>query len=304
MWFKNLRIYSLNKSFSVTPEALAEAMESFTFQPCGKLDPSRFGWVPPIGRRATELVHACNGNIMVCAKRQEKILPAAVIKEHLEERIDAISEEEGRRPGRKECETLKDEVIFSLLPKALAKSSLDFAYIAPNQQWLIANAASSKRAEELASGLREALGSFPAVPLGSHDAPVAAMTGWLREGNPPSPFSFGEECELQAPKDGRIIRCKNQDLTADELLNHIHSGMVVCKLALTWNDAIHFILDDQLAIKRVKFEDKLIEQANDRHPESAAEQFDVDFAVMATELQQFIQDLLQALGGPQLAAEA
>lgn len=303
MWFKNLRIYSLNKAFTVIPDALSEAMEKFAFQPCGKLDPVRYGWVPPLGRHSTELVHACNGNIMVCAKRQEKILPAAVIKEYLEERIEAISAEEGRRPGRKERDTLKDEVIFSLLPKTLAKSSLDFAYIAPTHKWLIANAASSKRAEDLASGLREALGSFPAVPLGSHDAPVAAMTGWLREGAPPNPFTLGEECELQAPKDGRIIRCKNQDLTADEILNHLHSGMVVSKLALTWNDAVHFILDDQLAIKRVKFEDKLIEQANDRHPESAAEQFDVDFAVMATELQQFILDLLQALGGQQLATE-
>lgn len=297
MWFKNLRIYSLNQHFKLTPEELAEALGSFSFQPCGKLDPVRHGWVAPLGRHGSELIHAGNGNIMVCLKRQEKILPAAVIKEELEERIEAIAEQEGRRPGRKERETLKDEVIFSLMPKALAKSALDFAYIATADNRLIVNASSSKRGEELASGLREALGSFPAVPLSSHDAPVVAMTSWLRDASLPAPFTLGEECELQAVKDGRIIRCKNQDLTADELLNHIHSGMVVSKLALTWNDAIHFILDDQLAVKRLKFEDKILEQANDRAPESMAEQFDVDFAVMATELRQFINDLLNALGG-------
>jgi len=297
MWFKNLRIYRLGKTFESSPEQLAEALEPFVFQPCGKLDPARYGWVAPLGRQGTELVHACSGNIMVCAKRQEKILPAAVIKEVLEDKIETISSEEGRSVSRKEREALKDEVIFSLMPRALAKSSLDFAYIAPQQHWVIANASSAKRGEDITSGLREALGSFPAVPLGSHNPPVAAMTDWLRNSAAPSPFTLGEECELQAPKDGRIIRCKNQDLTADEVLNHIHSGMVVCKLALTWNDAVHFILDDQLAIKRVKFEDKLLDQANDRQAESAAEQFDADFAVMATELHQLLNDLLQALGG-------
>jgi len=297
MWFKNLRIYSLSKQFELTPEALADALQPFGFQPCGKLDPVRYGWVPPLGRHGSELIHAGNGNIMVCIKRQEKILPAAVIKEALEDRIEAISEQEGRRPGRKERETMKDEVIFSLLPKALAKSSLDFAYISTGDNRLIVNAASSKRGEELASALREALGSFPAVPLSSHDTPVAAMTSWLRDDCLPPKFTLGEECELQAAKDGRVIRCKNQDLTADELLNHIHAGMVVSKLALTWNEAIHFVLDDQLAIKRLKFEDKILGQADERAPESMAESFDVDFAVMATELRQFINDLLEALGG-------
>jgi len=297
MWFKNLRVYRLNKGFELNPESLAQALEPFVFQPCGKLDPVRYGWVAPLGRHGSELIHACNGNIMVCAKRQEKILPAAVVKEEVEEQIARISEEEGRSIGRKERDGLKDEVIFSLLPKALAKSSLDFAYIAPRENWIVVNASSSKRAEELTSGLREALGSFPAVPLSSHDSPVVSMTNWLREGSLPLPFSLGEECELQAPKDGRVIRCKNQDLTADEFLNHIHSGMVVSKLALCWNEAIHFVLDDQLAIKRLKFEDTLLEQANENSADSAAEQFDVDFSVMATELRQFIQDLLLALGG-------
>ncbi|WP_075185034.1 recombination-associated protein RdgC [Teredinibacter haidensis] len=301
MWFKNLRIFRLSKGFTISPEELSELMEPFAFQPCGKLDPAKYGWTTPLGRHGTELVHASNGNIMVCAKRQEKILPAAVVKEEMEDRIAAISAEEARHVGRKERDALKDEVIFSLLPKAFAKSSLDFAYIAPREKWIIANAASSKHAEEIASGLREAIGSLPAVPLSSHDTPVAAMTSWLRESSAPAPFTFGEECELQAPKDGRIIRCKNQDLTADEVLSHINSGMVVSKLALTWKDAVHFILDDQLAIKRVKFEDKLIEQANDHHTETAAEQFDADFAIMATELKHFIGDLLKALGGENTA---
>lgn len=304
MWFKNLRVYRLTRAFESSPEALAETLENFAFQPCGKLDPVRYGWVPPLGRHGTSLVHATNGNIMVCAKRQEKILPAAVVKEELDERVAAISAEEGRHVGRKERDSLKDEVIFDLLPRALAKSSMDFAYIAPSERLVYVNVTSSKRAEELLSALREALGTMSAIPLNSVNPPVASMTEWLRSSELPAPFQLGEECELQAPKDDRIIRCKNQDLTADEILNHIHSGMVVNKLALTWNDAIHFIVDDQLAIKRLKFDDKLLELAGERNPESVAEEFDTDFAVMSTELKQFVADLLNAFGGINESAPA
>lgn len=297
MWFKNLRIYRLTRAFDSTPEGLAELLEPLTFQPCGKLDPVRYGWVPPLGRHGSQLVHACNGNIMVCAKRQEKILPAAVIKEQLDERVANLAAEEGRHIGRKERDSLKDEVIFDLLPRALAKSTLDFAYIAPQEKLVYVNSASSKRAEELLSGLREALGSLSAVPVTAVNPPVACMTEWLREHTLPARFTLGEECELQAPKDGRVIRCKNQDLTADEILSHIHSGMVVNKLALTWNEAIHFVLDDQLAIKRLKFDDKLLELAGERNPETAAEEFDTDFSVMSAELASFLADLLAAFGG-------
>ncbi|WP_188150133.1 recombination-associated protein RdgC [Teredinibacter waterburyi] len=297
MWFKNLRIYRLTQAFTQSPEQLAEALEAFAFQPCGNLDSARLGWVAPLGRSGTELVHATNGNIMVCQKRQEKILPAAVVREHLEDRIAAIQEEEGRPVGRSERDGLKDEVIFSLLPRALTKSTVCFAYIAPKENLVYVNASSAKRAEELLSGLREALGSLPLSPLVGVNPPVSAMTHWVRESQPPAPFTLQEECELQAPKDGRVIRCKNQDLSADELLSHVHSGMVVNKLALSWKEAIHFVLDDQLAVKRLKFDDKLLEIAGERQPDSVAETFDADFAIMATELKQFSLDLLLALGG-------
>jgi recombination associated protein RdgC len=108
---------------------------------------------------------------------------------------------------------------------------------------------------------------------------------------------LGDECELQASKDGRVIRCKKQELTANEILSHINSGMFVSKLAVTWKASIHCVIDEQLAIKRIKFDDVMSEKANDHNPESHAEQFDADFAIMAGELKNFIAALLTAFGG-------
>lgn len=297
MWFKNLRLYRLTEQWTLTPDELNTALSEYSFNPCGSLDLMRYGWVPPLGRHGSEFVHATNGYLMICAKKQEKILPAAVVNEQLEEKAVAISEAEARSVGRKERQTLKDEIIFSLLPKAFAKSSLDFAYIAPQENLIVVNAASAKRAEDLLSALREALGSLRAIPIAPKNIPTQTMTHWLRDGKLPQDFELGEECELQAGKDGRVIRCKNQDLHADEIRSHLDSGMFVNKVAVSWKETIHCVLDDQLAVKRVKFEDKILEQANDRNPDSKAEQFDADFAIMTLELKTFIKALLDAFGG-------
>jgi recombination associated protein RdgC len=297
MWFKNLRLYRLTEDWTHTTEELNTALEAFCFNPCGSLDVLRYGFIEPLGRHGSEFIHVTNGYIMICAKKQEKILPASVVNEQLEEKALAIGEAENRSLGRKEKQSLKDEIIFSLLPKAFSKSSLDFAYIAPQEKLIVVNSSSAKRAEDLLSKLREALGSLRCIPITAKHVPTQVMTQWLQTGEVAHPFTLGEECELQAGKDGSVIRCKKQDLSATEILSHINNGMFVSKLAVTWRESIHCVLDDQLAIKRVKFDDVISEKANDRNPDSKAEQFDADFAIMSGELKNFIAELLAAFGG-------
>ncbi len=297
MWFKNLRLYQLTEDFTLSAEALAEKLSQAPFQPCGSQDLMRYGWVPPAGADAQDYVHAASGCLMICAKRQEKILPSAVVNEHLEEKLSHIRSEEGRPVGRKERQTMKDEIIFDLLPKAFSKSSRDYAFIAPRERLILVNSSSAKKAEDLLSQLRESLGTLKAVPLTPQQAPAQMMTHWLRGEPLPADFVLGEECEFQAGKDSRVVRCKNVDLSAPEVASHLEAGMFASKLALTWKEAIHFVMDDQFAVKRLKFEDQLLEQAGDRNPETAAEAFDADFAVMSIELVALVKALLQAFGG-------
>lgn len=296
MRFKNLRLYRLTEKWNIQPEDLCLKLSEFKFNPCGSLDPVRYGFVPPIPD-GKDFLHIVNGYIMICAKKQEKLLPGGVIKEQLEEKIKAINEVESRPVGRKERDTLKDEIIFSLLPKAFCKSSLDYAYIAPQESLIVVNASSAKRAEDLLSKLREALGSLRCIPVAPKNIPTQVMTHWLRESSAPNQFELGEEVELHAAKDGRTIKAKRQDLTACEIRNHLESGMYVSKIALVWKESISCIVDENLGIRRLKFEDVIADKANERNPESKAEQFDADFAIMALELKNFIAALLAAFGG-------
>lgn len=305
MWFKNLRVYRLTKPFSLSADELDEALAQKVFQPCGKQDLQSYGWVPPLGRHGKSLVHATNGYLMVCAKRQEKILPGGVVREQLEEKIAAISQAEGRNIGRAEKQNLKEEIIFSLLPRALTRSQLQYAYIAPQENWVVVNASSAKRAEELLGALRDVVGSLPVIPFATKQIPSQTMTSWLAKSEPPAGFTLGDECELEAPRDdGRVIRCKKQDLTAEEMLNHLKTDMVVRKLAISWQDAVECVLDHELAVRRLKFSERILDQAGDRQPETAAEEFDVDFAIMAMELRGFLEALQQAFGGLDTKARA
>lgn len=300
MWFKNIRIYRFTQEFSLKPEALDSMLSQSAFVPCNSQDHFRMGWVSPISGQAENdpFVHACQGYLMICAKRQEKVLPAGVINEFLAEKVEAIQEAEGRTVGRKERQSLKDDVVMELLPKAFTRSRLQYAYIAPEQGYIVVDAASASKAEELLSGLREAIGSLPVVPMVSKQVPVHSMTHWLTESSIPEQFTLGDECELtDLSESGSVIRCKQQDLTAEEINTLLQSGMTVTKLSLAWLEGISFILDDQLAIKRLRFEDNIREKADNLDAGSQAEQFDMDFSVMTIELSALIKNLMAALGG-------
>jgi recombination associated protein RdgC len=71
---------------------------------------------------------------------------------------------------------------------------------------------------------------------------------------------------------------------------------IVTRLAMTWNDRISFVLNDQLQIKRLAFLDILKEQAEGQG-ENDDERFDIDFTLMTGEVAQLLADLVTALGG-------
>lgn len=298
MWFKNLSIFRLTEEFALTPAELELKLEQMAFRPCGSHEEFTFGWTSPLGKSSEQLVHSANGFLMVCGKKEERVLPASVVNEMLQEKILETEEQQGRKLAKKERSAIKDELIFELLPRAFTFSNKTYAYIDPKGGWLIVDAASAKKTEDLLSSLRKCLGSLPAVPLNTIEKPIKVMTEWLINNQAPDDITIEDECELRAPEEeGGIIRCKRHDLSLPEIKNHLDTGKEVIKLAVNWADRLAFIIDENLAVKRLKFLDLIQDQVADIGTGSEAEQFDVDFSIMSLELSNFLPRLLEFFGG-------
>jgi recombination associated protein RdgC len=294
MWFKNLAIYRFTEPFTLSPETLEQKLLQQPFSPCGGHDEFSFGWTAPLGRSSDALIHANNGFMMICAKKEEKVIPSSVINEMLQDRISEIEEREARKLLGKERTRIKDELIFELLPRAFSFSKKTYAYIDSQGGWLVVDAASAKKAEDLLSNLRKCIGSLPVVPIGASIKPANIMTQWLLNHDSPKDIVIEDECELRSPEEeGGIIRCKRHDLALPEIKNHLDSGKQVIKLAISWADRLSFVLDESLAVKRLKFLDLIQEQAADIEAFDETEQFDADFSIMSAELAQFIPRLLE-----------
>jgi len=297
MWFKNLSIFRLTEAFTLTAEELEEKLDAVVFRPCGSHEDFSLGWVSPVGKTAP-LVHSANGFMMICVKKEERVLPASVLNEMMQEKIAETEETEGRKLSKKERTAIKDELIFELLPRAFTFSRKLYAYIDVQGGFLVVDSASTNKAEDLLSLLRKCLGSLPAVPLNTVEKPIATMTEWLLTQETPKDVTIEDECELRSPEEaGGVIRCKRHDLSLPEIKNHLDIGKQVIKLAINWDDRLSFILDENLAVKRLKFLDLVQDQVTDTNADDEAARFDVDFSIMSLELANFIPRLLEIFGG-------
>ena len=294
-WFKNVMIYRLTKSLDWTSQTLQTALEQEIFHPCGQSDMSKFGWANPL--RGSELLHFSVGKqILLLARKEEKILPSHVVKRELDERVNLLEEKENRKLKKTEKQALKDDVTAMLLPRAFSKTQQTAIWIDSETNLIYVDAASSKRAEDTLALLRKSLGSLPVVPLAFANEPTTVMTDWIAQDNLPEYLTALEEAELKALDDA-VIRCKNHPLDSEEILSHLQKGKLVTKLALDWDEHLSFVLNDDGSLKRLKFADQIREKNDDILKEDYAQRFDADFVLMTGELAKLTENLIDDFGG-------
>lgn len=298
-FFKNAIIYRISNPMSLMAQlaTIEQQLLPFQFTPCGSQDTARTGWVPATAFSQT-LAHQANGQYLLTVQRQEKILPGPVIKQELNARIAKLESEQGRKLKKTEKDSLKDEVLQSLLPRAFTKDSRTQLWIDITSGLIVVDASSARKAEDALALLRKSLGSLPVIPLTIENPVELTMTEWVRSGNAPSGFAIGDAAELKAIlADGGIARVKKQDLVSDEIKTHIEAGKLITKLALDWQQRVTFTLTDDAILTRLKFCDELIDQNDDIDREDVLARFDADFTLMTGELSALIKQLVTALGG-------
>lgn len=297
MFFKNLIAYRITGPLPT--DELEAKLQAHAFTPCGSQELYRVGWVPPATGLSDLFSHTAHGFFMIAVKKQEKLLPPAVIKSEVGKKVEEIEHQQSRKVYRKEKDQIKEEVILDLLPRAFDTHQITYALIAPQQGWIFVDAGSHKRAEELLSYLRGSLRSLPAALPDVKQSPSAVMSHWLEKSNAkPDGITVLDEAELRDNLvEGGVLRIKGQELQDEEYLAHLEAGKRVVKLAVEWEEQLRFLVAEDLSIKRIKLTDQMKETRDQESCEDQLAQFDSDLVQMGLEFTRMFPALIEAFGG-------
>jgi len=295
--FKNALVYRITQWDPESIAAIEERLATSRFVECGASQPESAGWVEPRGEKHGALIESVGGHWMLKLCTETKAVPSSVVKTRLEEKLDKIQQDTGRRPKGKAAKELKEEIVHELLPRAFPKRSTTLVWIDPDSKLVVIGAASLKKADNIMTRLVELIGGgFALTLLQTELSPATAMSEWLQTKEAPAGFTIDRECELKQPDSEKsTVKYARHTLEIDEVGEHIKQGKLPTQLAMTWNDRISFVLTEQMTLKKIKLLDVVLEGAEKAGKDDGG--FDTDVAITTGELSQLIPDLIDALGG-------
>ena len=297
MWFRNARPYKLPGRLGIDASELSQRLSRRPFQPCRPSQAVSSGWVAALSDDATDFVHKSGDYWLIRLQREERLLPASVIRSEVNSRIQEIQTGQGRRVQRKERLDIADEVTQDLMPRAFTKSQYLEALINDREGWVWVNTASAGRAEDLLSLLREGLGNLPVAIPDTQKSPVIVMSQWLLNGGLPDGMGLGGDVDLEDPQEeGGVVRVRGMYLESDEIRRHIESGKQVVRLALSWHDQIDFVVDRDLSLRRIRFSDEL-KGVNEELHEDVLARRDADCLLMGETLSTLQSAITKTFGG-------
>lgn len=296
MFFRNLTLFRFAPSLRPRFDDFETTLAEFALKPVGPLEPSSRGFVPPFGRDGPAFAHRVGDAIWFTVGGEDRLLPGSVVQDEVGKRVAAIEEQTGRKLGGKARRQVKEDVVHELLPRAFVRPSRVNAMLDLAQGFIAVDSSSRKSAENVVGAVRQALGSFPALPLNAEVSPRQRLTGWIAGEPLPPGFVLGEEAELKDPIDGgAVVKCQRQDLSGDEIGKHLESGKQVARLALQYDAHVDFVLGEDLVVRKLKFLDGAVDQLENTERDSLAEELDARFALMAAEVSRLFSALEETL---------
>ena len=297
MWFRNLQVYRCPAPFNISATSLEEQLGRHGFRGIAGYETQAQGWASP--RDDGGLVHTVHGQTLISLCSEKKLLPTSVIKDVTKVKAMEAEDRQGYKPGRKQLRELKQQVTDDLLPRAFNVRRHTGIWIDPANGWLVIDAGSTGKAEEVVKLLHKSVDDFAFQRLDTATSSGAAMTAWLANNDVPRGFSIDQETELQSPVEEKAtVRFVRHALDPKEVQRHIATGKQCTRLALTWSDRVSFVLTESLVLKRIA-PVAVIRQGDDAQAQNDDERFDADFILMTDELRGLLTDLVEALGGLQ-----
>ena len=292
--FRNLRFYRWQGTWPETEDKLSEYLEKSAFKPCGPLTERSSGWVPVAPDASELLARRINGADLLRLRSQSRVLPAAVVNEELEQRVEAYRERMQEAPSAREKRRLKNEARDDLMPKAMLKSDRIWGYADPGEQVIGIDTAQEANAERFLRRLTAAVDGLSIAPLTFRE-PVDPLLVRIFFGDAPRQFRAGRDCRMQDLADSRsIARWTDFDLSDPSIRRHVSDGMRLTHLAIEYDNTMSCVLSEDGIVSKLKFLGADEEPQDNDDP--IARQ-DAEFVLLSGTLRHFLGDLKKLLGG-------
>ena len=296
--FKNALLYRIGPWEPPSSAEIESRLDTGRFVECGASQLESAGWVEPRGEKNGVLMEGVGGQLILKLCIERLAVPSQVVKNTLEQQLEKIEADTGRRPKGKKARELKEDIVHGLLPRAFPKRSTTTIWIDPRANLVTVGAGSVKAADRIVSMLLELLGGgITLTLLQTETSAGTAMAEWLKTREAPTGFTIDRECELKQPDSEKsTVRYARHTLDIEEVGEHIAQGKLPTQLAMTWNSRVSFVLTEAMTIKKIKLLDVALEGAGSTGGKED-NGFDADVAITTGELGQLIPDLINALGG-------
>jgi len=292
--FRNVRFYRLDGIWPESEEALSTSLEQAGFEPCGPLTERSSGWVAVDPDTSDLLARRLNGADLIRLRSQSRVLPAAVINEELEVRIEEFRKRMQEAPNPREKRRLKAEARDELMPKAMLKSDRIWGYVDLKEKVLGIDTALDSVAERFLRRMQASLDGINIRPLQFMKPVDELLTGIFFE-DAPRQFSLGRECRMQDLGDAASkVRWTDFDLSDKSIRDHVANGMRLTHLSIVYDNIMNFVLDENGVLSKLKFVG--MDDDNEDHNDPLARQ-DAEFVLITATLRNLLGDLKKQLGG-------
>lgn len=295
--FKSITLLRADLESVPSLQALTDAATQWSFVACGPTQPASIGFVAPRPVPHSSLVEVTGSHAVFCVQIEKRMLPASVVKKRCADRAAQIQADTGRKPGRHQMRSIKEEVTRELLPKAFQKQDRILVWLDRRSGFLSLETTSQAKSDAVVDLLVEACPGLRLSLVHTEQSPSACMSAWLVDRQPPAGFTVDDHCELK-DSEKRSVRYTHHDLDLEEITEHITSGKQPTRVGLTWSSRLSFVLSSTLQLRSVSLPGVSSSSSD------AAQDFDARLAIATAELSGLYADLVLALGGLQPLAPA
>lgn len=292
--FRNMRYYRLDNPWPETEENVSESLLKAGFQACGPLTERSSGFMPVYAETSDNLARRVNGADLIKLRSQSRVLPAAVINEELEQRIEEYRGRMQEAPSPREKRRMKAEARDELMPKAMLKSDKIWGYVDLKEKVLGIDSALPTAAERFLRRLSAGVENINPRPL-QFNKPVQDLLTRIFLGSAPAQFAIGRECRMQDASDASSkVRWTGFDLSEKSIRNHVADGMRLTHLEIVYDNVLRFVLDENGVLSKLRIVG-MDDESDDNNDPLA--RLDSEFVLTTGTLRLLLADLRKALDG-------